>query len=152
MSTASDTTRIVADLRGIEVVILTAIGADGQPRSRPMALQEVDDDGTLWFFIGHSSHVAQELKSNPRVAVAAADHRTTKYLALNGMAREVADRTRTSALWRDEFLQWFPLGIADPELALFRVDPAAAEGWLEGTHLHVALGESKTNGVSAQSG
>ena len=152
MSTTSDITRIVADLRGVNVVILTATGADGQPRSRPMALQEVDDDGTLWFFIGRSSHVAQELQSNSRVAIAAVDHVTMKYLALTGMAREVTDRSRTSTLWRDDYLQWFPLGVADPELALYRVDPTAVEGWLNGTHLHVALGETRPSGRSVNSG
>lgn len=126
-------------LRGVEVLMLASVAVNGHLSSRPLVLQEVDADGTMWFFIGRSSGLADDLRGNPQVVVSYAYALDTNYIAVSGKATLVEDRARTSALWRAEYLTWFPLGITDPELALIRIDVLSAEHWLDGAHLHLAV-------------
>ncbi len=126
-------------LRGVEVVMLTTAASDGRLTSRPMMVQEVDPDGTMWFFIGRSSAVADDLRRNPQVVVSHADVAEAVYLSVSGKATLVDDRARLSALWRVDYFTWFPLGVTDPELAMIRIDAHGAECWTEGAHLHLAL-------------
>ena len=41
----------VAELiKDVKMAMLVTIDEDGRPRSRPMQTQDVDFDGTVWFF------------------------------------------------------------------------------------------------------
>ncbi len=140
-----DFKNLVDLLRGVEVIMLSSLNASvnsalnptSQLISRPLVLQEVDPDGGLWFFIGRSSTLANDLRVNPQVVVSHSDALETKYLSVSGRVILVEDRARISALWRSTYLTWFPLGISDPELLLIRVDVHSAERWLDGAHLHL---------------
>ncbi len=135
----NESRRLVEALTDVEVVLLTTLADEGRLVSRPMALQEIDADGTMWFFIGRSSAVADELQRNPQVSVAYADERKRYYVSVSGKARMVQDPTRVQELWREEFMTWFPLGITDPDLGLLRIEAQTAEWWQDGGHLHIAI-------------
>ena len=126
-------------LQGVVIVIFTVSGADGYPRSRPMVLQEVDHEGTLWFFVGRSSALALDIRQHPQVAIATAEHQAMAYVAVVGVAHPCEDRLKASQLWKDEYLTWFPLGAADPDLLLLRVESQTVECWNGMTHHHFAL-------------
>ncbi len=130
---------LVEALQGVVVVILTVNGADGHPRSRPLVLQEVDQDGSLWFFVGRSSLLALDIRHHPQVAIATADHQAMAYVAVAGVAHPCEDRLRAIQLWKDEYLTWFPLGAADPDLLLLRVESLTVECWNGMAHHHFAL-------------
>jgi general stress protein 26 len=120
----------VADLiRGIRVAMLTTVDGDGELRSRPMATQEVDFDGTLWFFTEAGSEKAAELERDARVNVAYADEGRARYVSLSGAARLVHDRQKMRDLWRPLLKAWFPRGIDDPKLALVEVTVTGGEYW-----------------------
>ena len=46
-------------IKGIKIAMLTSEDADGVLRSRPMATQDVEFDGTLWFLSGGNTQKAQ---------------------------------------------------------------------------------------------
>jgi len=120
----------VADLiRGIRVAMLTSVDADGELHSRPMATQDIDFDGTLWFFTAADSEKADELGRDARVAVSYADERVSRYVSLSGAARVVRDREKMRALWKPLLKAWFPKGLEDPELALLEVTITGGEYW-----------------------
>jgi len=120
----------VADLiRGIRVAMLTSVDADGELHSRPMATQDLDFDGTLWFFTAADSEKADELGRDARVAVSYADERVSRYVSLSGAARVVRDREKMRALWKPLLKAWFPKGLEDPELALLEVTITGGEYW-----------------------
>lgn len=48
--------------KDIKFAMLTTVEPDGSLRSRPMATQQVEFDGDLWFFTGASSHKVHEIK------------------------------------------------------------------------------------------
>jgi general stress protein 26 len=120
----------VGDLiRGIRVAMLTTVDGDGELHSRPMATQDVDFDGTLWFFTAADSEKAAELERDARVNVSYADEDRSRYVSLSGSARLVRDRERIRELWKPFLKAWFPKGLDDPELALLEVTVTAGEYW-----------------------
>src|SRR5262249_11437859 len=60
-------------VKGIRVAMLTTIREDGMPHSRPMATQQMESDGDLWFFTGWSTHKSHEVEGQPTVNLAYAD-------------------------------------------------------------------------------
>lgn len=119
--------------------MLTSSGLNGFLNTRPMVLQEIDPDGTLWFFIGRTAAVTNELNQNPQVSVSHADGASDTFISIAGKASLVDDRARIGLLWRNEYLTWFALGVNDPDLALMRVNIQTAECWQDGSQLHLTV-------------
>jgi general stress protein 26 len=110
--------------------ILVTRTADGRLRGRPMAVAEVEPDGTLWFATDRHSVKVDELASDSHVAVTMQSHR--KFVSLSGTAAVVDDREKARRLWKAEWSVWFPGGQDDPSLVLLRVDAQAGEYWDNG--------------------
>ena len=120
----------VADMvRGIRVAMLTTVDGDGVLHGRPMATQDVEFDGTLWFFTAAGSEKAAELEQDARVAVSYVDCDRDRYVSLSGAARLVRDRQKMRDLWTPLLKAWFPRGVDDPELALIEVTVSGGEYW-----------------------
>ena len=49
--------------------MLTTMTADGDHVSRPMAVQDVEFDGDLWFFTYSDSDLVAQVRVNPQVNV-----------------------------------------------------------------------------------
>jgi len=123
--------------------------ADGNFRGRPMALAEVEPDGTLWFATGRKSGKVDEIARDSRVAVTMQSG--MKYVSLSGKASLVDDRARVARLWKAEWKVWFPNGKDDPDLVLLRVDGSAGEYWdnsgASGMMYLVAAGKALLSGT-----
>jgi general stress protein 26 len=116
-------------IKDIRFAMLTTTAPDGSLRSRPMATQQVEFDGDLWFFAGRDSEKATDIVRSPAVNVAFADERDNRYVSLAGNARLVEDAARAKALWSPLYQAWFPEGLDDPNLALLKVEVTGAEYW-----------------------
>jgi general stress protein 26 len=116
-------------VHGIRIAMLVTVDEDGRLRSRPMATQEIDEQGQLWFFTGASSHKIDEVRGNRQVNVAYADADAQKYVSLSGPGTLVRDRAKIDELWKPAYKAWFPDGKDDPDIALLRVDVEKAEYW-----------------------
>ena len=116
-------------IKNIKMAMLTTESEEGMLHSRPMATQEADFDGTLWFFTSANSSKAADLEWNPEVNVSYAQPSDTKYVSLSGSGEIVRDRAKMQELWNDIYRAWFPLGLDDPNVALLRVDVTVAEYW-----------------------
>lgn len=92
-----------------------------------MTLQEVQDDGTLWFFIGRTSDQAHALGREPRLNLSVATK--DSWVSVAGRGEIVVDRARIDDLWNTMVDAWFPHGKDDPEVALLRVHTESAEYW-----------------------
>jgi len=93
----------VADLASdIKFAMLTTVDADGELVSRPMAHQEVEADGDVWFFSSRDSRKVEHVQANPHVAVTLAS--TSSWVSINGSAAVVEDvqrpRTCGRSTWR----------------------------------------------------
>lgn len=121
--------KLGALIRGIPVAMLTTVEPDGSLHSRPMATQDFDFDGQLWFFTGADTAKVHEIDRDHHVNLTYAAPSDNLYIAVSGMARLVRDPVKAKELWSPIHRAWFPEGLDDPNLALLRVDVEKAEYW-----------------------
>lgn len=116
-------------IKGIRITMMTTAEDNGRLRSRPMATQQTDFDGELWFFTGASSPKVEEVQQDQHVNLSYADPGSNRYVSLSGTAQLVRDKEKAKELWNPFVKAWFPKGVDDPELALLRVTVEEAEYW-----------------------
>jgi general stress protein 26 len=97
--------------------------------TRPMATIETENDGTLWFFTDARSIKVEEVNKQRAVHLVYAHPGKSTYLDVWGSAEIVADRQQVIDKWSPIVKAWFPDGIADPNLALLKVQPYEAYYW-----------------------
>lgn len=116
-------------IKDIRFAMLTTVEDDGTLRSRPMATQEFEFDGDLWFFTSADAAKVKEAQHDRHVNVSYSDPHNQKYVSVSGKAELVSDRAKIEELWNPLFKAWFPDGLDDPNLALLKVNVDKAEYW-----------------------
>lgn len=116
-------------IRDVRIAMLTTTTREGRLVSRPLATQDVEFDGDLWFATGADSGKLEEIEANPRVNVAYANPTKNSYVSVSGTAFIVHDRARIDELWSPAMKVYFPEGKDDPNLRLIRVRAETAEYW-----------------------
>jgi general stress protein 26 len=116
-------------LDGFRIAMLVTLDVDGRLRARPMASQELDPEGRMWFLTSAASHKIDELRGHEQVNLAFADVGDQRYVSLSGRGTLVRDPRRIDALWSSAYETWFPQGKGDPDLALLCVEVEKAEYW-----------------------
>src|SRR5690606_4981530 len=114
-----DMKTIAALVKSAKIALLTTITTDGHLHSRPLATQEVDFDGDLWFFTQDPSSKVDDIHANPQVN--AAFESGKGYLSVAGTASIVHDRAKVDELWTPSVEAWFPDGKDDPTVALIKI-------------------------------
>jgi general stress protein 26 len=125
--TSEDTTKVAELLKDERFGLFTTIAPDGALVSRPMAMQEVEFDGDLWFFAQRSSRKVAHITANPQVNVSTSG--SSSWVSLTGHAVVIDDLEQKRTLWNSVVEAWFPDGPEDPDVVLLRVDAASAEYW-----------------------
>ncbi len=116
-------------IKEIKFAMLTTAEPDGTLRSRPMATQATEFDGTLWFFTGASAPKVGEIEQDHHVNLSYAAPDKNLYVSVSGKARMMRDRKKAEELWNPAYKAWFPKGLEDPDLALLKVNAEQAEYW-----------------------
>ncbi|HEY1148080.1 MAG TPA: pyridoxamine 5'-phosphate oxidase family protein [Pseudoduganella sp.] len=107
--------------------------------SRPLTLQELDEDGNMWFFVSDEEQFTRELLNNPLVNASFTDVDDHLYVSVSGYAELVRDRNKAEELWNTMAQAWFPQGVDDPHLALLKLVIDTAEYWDTGSSKMVTL-------------
>lgn len=115
-------------IKEIKTAMMTSID-HGILRSRPMATQDTEFDGDLWFFTGLNNRKTHEIEDDNRVNLSYSDPGSTTYVSVSGRASIVRDRARIDAYWNPIYKAWFPEGKDDPNLVLLKVEVEQAEYW-----------------------
>jgi general stress protein 26 len=118
--------QLVKDTR---ISMLTTMTADGRHVSRPMALQDVEFDGDLWFFTYSDSDLVQQVRISPQVNVSFSDSKQQAWVSVSGTAAQVDDPAKAKQLWNPLLKAWFPDGLDTPNLTLVKVTGETAEYW-----------------------
>lgn len=116
-------------IHDVRICMLTTLDPDGMPWSRPMAIQEADFDGDLWFFTRADSEKVDHIQARPKVGAAFAKPSDQEYVTMAGTARVLNDRSKIDELWAEPLRAWFPDGKDDPQLRLIHVSVDRAEYW-----------------------
>lgn len=96
---------------------------------RPMAVQDVDAQGNLWFLSGKSSAKNREIARDPRVQLLFANTGKSQYLDLRGTASISTDRALIKEHWTPIAKTWFHGGIDDPEATVVKVNVEGGYYW-----------------------
>lgn len=142
---STDATEKVNDLiSDIKIAMLTNVDrGQGRLVSRPMAVQQVEDDGTIWFFSDDTSPKADQLEIDPTVNVAFTSKDT--WVSVAGRASIVEDKAKIHDLWNKGVEAWFPDGPDAPGVSLLRIEPDSAEYWdSPGSKISTALAYAKS--------
>lgn len=107
--------------------MFTSVDADGTIISRPMAVQKVDDDGTLWFMAFADSPKIDQLAMHPQVNIAFVSG--TSWVSASGTGELVDDVAKKKELWNPFAQAWFQREPESPEVALIRVNVTGGEFW-----------------------
>lgn len=127
-------------IEDIRIGMLTTVNEENWLVSRPMAVQQIDEDGTLWFFSSRSAPKVEQIEQNERqVNVSFTDVGNASYVSVAGIGHEVDNRAMIDELWNPMAKAWFPKGKDDPELILLRVQIQMAEYWDASASMMVRL-------------
>jgi general stress protein 26 len=121
--------KLGALIKDVKFAMLTPQTAEGHLHSRPMATQQLEFDGVLWFLTSISSTKIDEVQQHHQVNVAYADANDDKYVSVAGTAEIMRDREKLEELWSPFHAAWFPKGKDDPDIALIKVTVESAEYW-----------------------
>lgn len=127
MASDADMETIAGIVNSAKIALLTTITPSGELHSRPLAVQEEEFDGDLWFFSQDPSAKVGDIRGNGQVNVAFESK--NGYLSVAGTAEVVHDRDKIEQYWSRAVQAWFPEGKDDPTLALIKVDATSAEFW-----------------------
>lgn len=110
------------------VCMLTTVEADGQIVSRPMAIQEIEDDHSIWFITRVATPKVEESAGSQPVNVTVAEKGF--WASITGTARVVQDVARKKQYWTKTTEAFFgESGPEDPDIVLLKVDPDTGEYW-----------------------
>src|SRR4051794_36349430 len=98
---------VKALVKDARIGMLTTMTPDGRHVSRPMALQDVEFDGDLWFFAYRDSDLVHQVQANPQVNVSFSDSRQNAWVSVSGTGAEVQDRAKAADLWNPLLKAWF---------------------------------------------
>lgn len=113
-------------LREFDTATVITRGRTGELHGRPMAVAEVDAEGTLWFITNIDSTKVLEIRGDSRAMISLQNSR--QFVTMNGHFELVADRSKIDQIWKEPYRIWFD-GQNDPELVLLRFTPFDAEYW-----------------------
>jgi general stress protein 26 len=117
----------------------TAETVAGSTGARPMAVQEVDDAGNLWFLSAKDSHKDQELDLDTEVQLLFQGSEHADFMEIKGHASSSNDRQKIRELWNPIMKTWFSEGVEDPRISVIKVTPINGHYWAT-KHGHTIAG------------
>jgi general stress protein 26 len=96
---------------------------------RPMAIAEIDNEGTLWFFSNASSNKNAEIKADSQVQVIFSNPDSAEFMVITGEAEIVFNKHKIDELWHADLRSWFPKGKNDDDISLITVKPKEGHYW-----------------------
>lgn len=116
-------------IEDIGVCMVTTLASESRMPSRPMQVQEVDEQHCLWFFTSSSTEMIKELKFDGHVNVSFSCPTKNVFLSIIGRGREETDRRKMEELWSPALKAWFKQGLETPGITLLRIEMQEAEYW-----------------------
>ena len=113
-------------LKEFDNAMMVTHGAAAGLHARPMAIADVDQDGSIWFITGDDTAKVYELEKD--ASLLAVMQSKTKQLTVGGRGELRRDRAKVEQIWKETFRAWFK-DKNDPNIVLIRLNPIEAEYW-----------------------
>ncbi len=114
---------------------------------RPMAIQAVEEDGSVWFLSSSNSDKNAHLARDDRVVLTFQDDGASKYMYLSGRADIHADKATIDKYWTAFANNWFD-GQDDPRVTVIRFRPMAGHYWETDSGKIVAMAKMMIGAVT----
>lgn len=122
-------TKLQSMVKNIHTCMFFTNTKNGVHHTRPMAVIDVDNNGTLWFFTSSESSKVKDIEQDNNVHLVFAHPGKDSYLDLRGRASVEKDRKSIEDKWDPIVKAWFPDGVEDPSLCLLKVKTDEAKYW-----------------------
>ncbi|MCY0903693.1 pyridoxamine 5'-phosphate oxidase family protein [Arthrobacter sp. H14-L1] len=122
-----DVKKVVDIINDTKIGMFTTTNDDGVLVSRPLAAQEVGDDGDLWFFTDKDTSQVSHIRARREVNVSFGNR--SEWVSVAGRAEVIEDPEKARQLWNSVVEAWFPKGPTTPGLVLIRVESESAQYW-----------------------
>jgi general stress protein 26 len=115
--------------RGKACFFCTATPTGDSNGVRPMSVQKVDEDGTLWFLSAKDSHKNREIAMRDKVKLYFQGSAHSDFLFLEGRASISDESEKIEELWNPIAKAWFTEGEKDPRISVIKVVPETGFYW-----------------------
>jgi general stress protein 26 len=118
--------RVIELLHEFDTATLVTHKKDGRLHGRPMAIAQIESDGTLWFVSDETSQKTAEIENDSRVLIVLQGSK--RFVMANGEVLVVKNHEKLRELWTESHRLWFQ-DQNDPNIVLLRFSPTDAEYW-----------------------
>ena len=102
----------------------------GKPfATRPMSVQQVDEEGNVWFLMASDSHTVAQLETDPVVQLLFQGSHHSDFLSLYGKATVSTDKEKIKEFWSPFLKTWFTEGEDDPRIRVVKTVPEDGYYW-----------------------
>lgn len=130
LKNATDNLYVVGEIiEAAKVCMMTTLSETGLLATRPMYVQEVDENAHIWFFTSANTILVQQIRQNPNIQVTFSDIGNNRFLAATALAEEVVDIQKMKQLWNPSLRAWFPQDLETPGIILLKLTLQDAEYW-----------------------
>jgi general stress protein 26 len=122
-------------MKDIDFALLSTRTQSGAIATRPMSNnRQVDYDGDSWFFTCDSTGTVADIEANPQVGLSYQAKSGMLglrpfFLAIEGRAELIRDRSRFAEHWTKDLDRWFEQGVDTPGLTLVKVAAERLHYW-----------------------
>ena len=121
--------KLISMVKDINVAIFCTELTKTPLQSRPMSVQDVDDQGNLWFISSSTSNKNFEILKDSQVQLFFANNSSSQYISIYGNATIYKDQDKIDELWSPVIKAWFEDGKNDPRVTVIKVTPSDAYYW-----------------------
>ena len=97
--------------------------------ARTMSVQQVDDEGNLWFLSANDSHKNDQVEHDPFVHLLFQGSAYSDFLNIYGIASTSTDKEKIRELWEPVLKTWFTEGEDDSRISVIKVEPIEGYYW-----------------------
>jgi general stress protein 26 len=126
---------IAEAMKDIDFTMLSTRTENGAIGARPMSNnREVDFDGDSWYFTTDDTRMVHDIAADPNVSLSFQSKAGLLglrpfFIAIEGRAVLVRDKSAFAEHWTSGLDRWFPQGIDTPGLVLVKVEGVRAHYW-----------------------
>ncbi|MET4082058.1 general stress protein 26 [Pedobacter sp. UYP30] len=96
---------------------------------RPMAIQQIDDEGNIWFMSMKDSNKNKEIEADPFTNLMFQASAHAGFVNIYGIAEISRDQAKIDKIWNPLIKTWFQGGKDDPNISLIKVVPSEGYYW-----------------------
>lgn len=116
-------------MENAEVASVSSIDEDGYPRTVTMANIKTEGIDAAWFSTGTDSHKTENFKRNSKASVCYCTNEDN--VTLIGDVSIVDDMDVKKQLWEDWFINYFPLGVTDPNYCILKFQTKYIQAYID---------------------